>query len=330
VDGIIAHTWDADFINSIVNSGLPAVICGLKKPRRNAYRLLTDEFAAGRMAAEYFLERGFKQFAYCGFDDMIWSQQKCHGFKCTLARSGYELHIYRQPTAKYLRKADKEQIHIAAWLKPLPKPVALMTCNDDRGIDVLAACKITGLKVPEQIAIMGVDNDELICNFSHPQLSSIALSTKRAGYEAAKVLDKLIRRQNIVEKDKEVFIHPLHIVTRQSTNIMAIEDRHVAEAVNFIYKNSRKMLQVKDVVKATGLSRRALEQRFRKVLSRSVHEEIKYNRVNLMANMLISTNLSLSQIAGLLGYPDTSNISHYFKQKKGISPSDYRREFAPK
>ena len=330
VDGIIAHTWDTDLINSIVNFGLPAIICGLEKPRRNAYRLLTDESAVGRMAAEYFLERGFKQFAYCGFDDMIWSQQKCHGFKCTLAKSGFGLYVYRQPMAKYLHKADKEQIHIATWLKSLPKPVALMTCNDDRGIDVLAACKITGLKVPEQIAIMGVDNDELICNFSHPQLSSIALSTKRAGYEAAKVLDKLIRGQKLAENEKEVFIHPLHIVTRQSTNIMAIEDQQVAEAVNFIHKNSREMLQVKDVAEAVGLSRRALEQRFRKVLSRSVHEEIKYNRVNLMANMLIGTNLSLSQIAGLLGYPDTSNISHYFKQKKGISPSDYRRKFAPK
>jgi LacI family transcriptional regulator len=330
VDGIIAHTWDTDLISSIVNSGLPAIICGLEKPRRNACRLLTDEFAVGRMTAEYFLERGFKHFAYCGFDDMIWSQQKCHGYKCTLAKSGLELHVYRQPIAKYLHKADKEQMCILTWLKSLPKPVALMTCNDDRGIDVLAACKITGLKVPEQIAIMGVDNDELICNFSHPQLSSIVLSTERAGYEAAKVLDKVMRRQKIAENEKEVFIHPLHIVTRQSTNIMAIEDRQVAEAVHFIHKHSREMLQVKDVVGAVGLSRRALEQRFRKVLSRSVHEEIKYNRINLMADMLIGTNLSLSQIAGLLGYRDTSNISHYFKQQKGISPSDYRRKFAPK
>jgi LacI family transcriptional regulator len=139
-----------------------------------------------------------------------------------------------------------------------------------------------------------------------------------------------MRGQKTAENEKEIFIRPLHIVTRQSTNIMAIEDQQVADAVNFIHKNSRQMLQVRDVAEAAGLSRRALEQRFRKVLSRSVHEEIKYNRVNLMANMLIGTNLSLSQIAGLLGYPDTSNISHYFKQQRGISPSDYRRKFAPK
>ena len=122
----------------------------------------------------------------------------------------------------------------------------------------------------------------------------------------------------------------MHIVTRQSTDIMAIEDQQVAEAVQFIRKNSRKVIQVNDVAQAVGLSRRVLEKRFRKVLSRSVHDEIKYTRVNLMANMLIGTNLSLSKIARLLGYPDTSNISHYFKQQKGMSPSDYRKKFGPK
>ncbi len=329
-DGIIAHTWDTDFINSIVNFRLPAIICGLDKPRRDVYRLFTDEAAVGRMAAEYFMERGFRYFAYCGFDDMIWSQQKGDSFKRTLAKFGFETCVYRQPRAKHLCKADKEQILIAKWLKLLPKPIALMTCNDDRGLDVLAACKIAGFEVPEQVAILGVDNDELICNFSYPQLSSITLSTKRTGYEAALVLDKLMKGQTITESEKEVSILPLHVVTRQSTDIMAIEDQQVAEAVQFIRKNSREVIQVGDVAQAVGLSRRALEQRFRRILARSVHEEIKYTRVNQMANILISTNLSISKIARLLGYPHASNISRYFKQQKGFGPLDYRRKFGPK
>ncbi len=267
----------------------------------------------------------------CGFDDMIWSQQKCDGFKRTLAKAGFQTSIYRQPKAKHFRKPTKELSFIVAWLKSLPKPVALMACNDDRGLNVLAACKIAECKVPDDVAILGVDNDELICNFSYPQLSSIVLSTERAGYEAAEVLDKLMKDQKIAKNEKEVTIFPLHVVTRQSTDIMAIEDKTVAQAISFIRRHSREVLQVGDVAKEVSLSRRALEQHFRKALDHSVHDEIKYARVNQMANMLIGTNLSVSQIAKLLGYPDTSNnISRYFKQQSGMSPLDYRRKFAPK
>jgi LacI family transcriptional regulator len=330
-DGVIAHTWDPAFIDSIVNLNLPAVICGLDKPKRKACRLFTDEIGAGRMAAEYFMERGFTSFAFCGFDDMIWSQQKCDGFKRTLVEFGFQTSVYRQPRAKNLRKPDKEQPLIAAWLKSLPKPLALMTCNDDRSQDVLAACRIAECKVPDDISILGVDNDELICNFSYPQLSSIALSTERAGYEAAKLLGMLMKGKKTKKNEREVTIMPLYVVTRQSTDIMAIEDKTVAQAVRFIRRHSREIIQVGDVANAVGLSRRALEQHFLKALDRSIHEEIKHTRLNLMANMLIGTNLSISQIAKLLGYPyEANNISRYFKQLKGMSPLDYRRKFAPK
>jgi LacI family transcriptional regulator len=283
------------------------------------------------MAAEYFMERGFRNFAYCGFD-MIWSRQKGDGFKQTLAEAGFQTYVYQQPGARHLRKPADEQPLIAAWLKSIPKPVALMTCNDDRSQDVLPACRIAECKVPEDVAILGVDNDELICNFSYPQLSSIVLSTERAGYEAARVLDKMMKGQKITEEEKEVTIMPLHVVTRQSTDIMAIEDKDVAEAVNFIRRHTREIIQVGDVAKAVGLSRRTLELRFRKVLNHSIHNEIKSTRINQMANMLIDTNLSVFQIAKLLGYPTgaSNNISRYFKQQKGMGPLEYRRRFAPK
>ncbi len=328
-DGIIAHIGDADIVKMIVKLRLPSIIRGIEKPTLKALSIVTDQVAIGRMAAKYFLERGFKQFAYCGFDDMLWSQHRGEHFSKAVAKSGFEAHSYQQPKAKHLRTTAKEQNNLAKWLGSLQKPVAVMACNDDRSVDVLAACKIANIEVPREVAILGVDNDELVCGLSYPQLSSIALSTKRAGYEAAKALDKLMRGRKLAENEKEVDIFPLYVVTRQSTDIMAIEDRQVAEAVSFIHKNSREMLQVSDVARAVGLSRRALEQRFRRVLARTVHEEIKYNRVNLMASMLIGTNLSVSQIARLLGYPDTSNISHYFKQQRGISPSNYRKKFGP-
>lgn len=330
-DGIMAHVWNPDLTETIVNLGIPAIIHGLiEKPIRRAYPLLTDEAGTGHMAAEYFMERGFKNFAYCGFD-MVWSRQKGDGFKQTLMNAGFNVSVYRQPAAAHLRESAKEQLIIANWLTSLPKPLALMACNDDRAVDVLAACKIAQFKIPEDIAILGVDNDELICNFSYPKLSSIVLSAERAGYEAAKVLDKLMKGKKIPKNEKPVTILPLHVVTRQSTDTIAIEDKTVAKAVSFIRKNSKKLIQVNDVAQVVGLSRRALEQHFRKALNHSVHEEIKYTRVNQMANLLIGTNLSVSQIAELLGYPyAANNISRYFKQQKGITPIQYRKKFGPK
>jgi LacI family transcriptional regulator len=330
-DGIIGYVWDVNITKMIANLGLPAIIYyDVEKPTLKVCRVVTDQVAIGHMAAEYFLERGFQHFAYCGFDDTVWSPQRCENFSRVVAASGFETFFYRQPRAKQSRTSSNEQTIIAKWLSTLPKPVAVMACNDDRSQDILAACKIAGLKVPEEVAILGVDNDELVCGLSYPQLSSIALSTERAGYEAAKVLDKLMRGQKIAENEKVVSIFPLHVVTRQSTDIMAIEDKYVAEAVNFIRRHSREVIQVGDVAKAVGLSRRALEQHFSKALTHSVLEEIKYTRVNQMANILIGTSLSVSQVARLLGYPDASNISRYFKQQKGVSPSGYRKKFGPK
>jgi len=329
-DGIIAPLWDDAIIKMIDSLGLPAVICGIEKPNLRACRVVTDDVAVGRMAAEYFLERGFRRFAFCGFNDAIWSQRRGESFSESVKEVGFETHIYKRYKAARKRSSEAEQTVIAKWLQSLSRPIAIMACNDDRGQDVLAACRLAGLETPGEVAILGVDDDELVCSLSYPQLSSIAVNTNRAGYEAARVLDKLMSGLQIEEFEKIVRISPLHVVTRQSTDIRAIEDTQVADAVNFIRMHSRKVIQVGDVAEAVGLSRRALEQHFRKVLRHSVHDEIKYARVNQMADLLISTNLTMSQIARFLGYPNASNISRYFKQKKGISPMEYRKKFGPK
>jgi LacI family transcriptional regulator len=328
-DGIVAPLWDDDIIEMIDKLTIPAVICGIERPSINACRVITDDAAVARMAGLYFLERGFKNFAFCGFEDAIWSRRRAESFSDTIRQAGFETHIYRT-SAENDHTAKGQQSIIAEWLESLPKPTAVMACNDDRGRDVLAACRIAELGVPEEVAILGVDDDELICEMSYPQLSSIAVGTQRAGYEAARVLDKLMKGQPLEESEKRVPINPLNVTTRQSTDVMAIEDKSVAEAVNFIRRHSREVIQVGDVAEAAGLSRRALEQRFKKVLAHSVHDEIKYARVSQMADMLTDTNFSMAQIARLLGYPDASNISRYFKQKKGMSPSEYRRRFGKK
>jgi len=329
-DGVIGYSWDPSLIKTIVGLGVPAVLRGIDRPTSNALRMVTNQVAISRMAAEHFLERGFTRFAYCGFDDMTFSRQRGQNFGKTIEEAGYRCLFYRQPKAKRLRTPDKEQAIIAEWLQSLPKPVAVMAGNDDRSQDVLAACKIADLDVPTKVAILGVDNDHLVCSLSYPQLSSIALGTEGAGYEAARLLCKLMNGQETTAAEREVSISPLHVVTRQSTDITAVEDQQVVEAIHFIRKHFKEMILVDDVAEAADLSRRTLEQRFRTLLKHSVHEEIVRTRVNQMAGMLAETNLPISQIARLLGYSYINNISRYFRQQRGVSPSAYRKKLGPR
>ena len=219
-----------------------------------------------------------------------------------------------------------EQGLIADWLKSLPKPVGLMVCNDDRGRQITETCNAVGLNVPDEISVVGVDNDNLVCELSSPPLSSIALSVERAGYEAAELLDKLMAGKK-KKTTRTITVSPTHIVTRQSTNILAIEDHEVVQAVRFIRKHPKEPIQVGDVVNVVTLSRRVLERRFRKALGRSVHDEIRRVRIEQVARMLMETNLSVSQIALDLGYPGVDHIARYFQREKGMSPLAYRKQY---
>jgi LacI family transcriptional regulator len=327
-DGIIMR--DTRNLEEILTVGLPTIIAtAIKEKIAGLPCILTDDEAIGKMAAEHLLDRGFRQFAYCGFGNMPpWCQRRRDSFSKRVSEAGYKVYIYKPPKSPDEYSWEKEQDYIGQWLKKLPKPVGLMACNDDRGRHVTEACKITGLNIPEQIAITGVDNDELVCEMSDPPLSSIALNVQKGGYEAAELLDKMMSDNSIT--DKEIVIQPTHIVTRRSSDILAIEDPEVAAAVQFIRENSRKAIQVSDVVYAAELSRRGLEQRFRKVLGRSIHDEIRRCRIEQIAQMLVQTNLTISQIAAALGYSGIEKMSRYFRREKGMSPLAYRKRYGLK
>ena len=291
------------------------------------YNIVTDDEAIGKMAAEYLLRRGFKQFAYCGFGEMYyWSRERGKGFGNRVHQAGFEIHhyAYEQPKSKYPHSWEKEQVILVDWLKRLPKPIAMMACNDDRSQHVLEACKIAGLNVPEQVAIIGMGNDDLVCDLASPPLSSIALAAEKGGYEVAATLDKLMRGKKV--PNQRIIVPTLYVVTRQSTDIFKIDDPYVAQALRFIHRRAkREAIQVDDVLRAIPISRRSLYERFAKVLDRPVHEEIKHVRVDQLTRMLVSSNLSISQIASTLGCSDMKNLSRYFKQVKGMSPLQYRR-----
>jgi LacI family transcriptional regulator len=328
-DGIIMVEQEKP--QEFIALGLPTVASPyIEDHIASAANIIGDNAAMGRLAAEHLLDRGFKNFAYCGFEDMFGARSRGESFRRRITEAGFQTQIYKKPKPRGRRSWEDEQIFMADWLKSLPKPVGLMTCTDDRSQDVIEACKVAALHVPEQVAIIGVDNDELVCELSSPPLSSIALNTQRSGYEAAELLNKLMSRKQRKTADHTIVVHPTHVVTRQSTDIMAMADRDVVEAVRFIRRHAREMIQVDDVVDTVAISRRSLEQRFRREFGHSVLAEIKRARVDQVARMLVETNRSVSQIALALGYSGVENIARYFRSEKGMSPLAYRKLYGQK
>jgi LacI family transcriptional regulator len=203
-----------------------------------------------------------------------------------------------------------------------------MACNDDRGEWVIEACKIAGLSVPDNIAIIGVDNDQLICDLCSPPLSSIVMNVEKAGYEAAALLDKMMSGEKI--HNSEIPIQPTHVAVRQSTDTLAINDSDVVAAIRFIRSHSKDVIQVNDVVNVVPLSRRVLEKRFRSILGHSIFDEIRRVRVEQIIQMLAETEMSVSEIAQVLGFPDVAHVSRYFSKEKGMSPLAYRKQYLRK
>jgi len=323
-DGAIAHVADARIVDEVKALGIPAVIGGMRERIADLHALATDDVAISRIAVDYFQDRGFHHFAYCGFAGMHWSELRCKSFVRLATESGNEVYVYERSSAKKPLSEEAERPMLIKWLRSLPKPIALLACNDDRSRQVLDACEMAELQVPDEVAILGVDNDDLVCELRHPQLSSIAISTEAAGYQAARVLERLMAGDKNAAANRITKVSPLYIVARHSTDVVATKDRSVAAGLRFIRENVKEPIQVADVANAVSLSRRALQQRFKNALGRPVHEEIKRARVDRMARMLVSTNLSIREIAQVLRYPDV-NISRYFQQLMGVTPSKYRK-----
>jgi LacI family transcriptional regulator len=325
VDGIIISDVPSQRIYDAVSAlGIPTIVRSVNQPVPHLPNILSNNNMIAVMAAEHLMSQGLKHYAYVGFDDLLWSQQRKEGFIRRLQTAGFEPYVYQQPKLHVQRLWREEKHYMANWLATCPRPLGIMSCNDDRGVQVTGACKLAGLCVPGDAAIIGVDNDEIVCKLNNPPLSSIARSFEIAGYQAAELLEKLITGQQV--DDKTIVVNPTHVVTRQSTNILAIEDDDVKEALSFIRQNVKNMIQVDDVLRAVAMSRRGLGEKFKKIVGRTIHKEIVRMRVDHIANLLLETRFSISKISEQLGFSNCDHMSCYFKRQMGITPLEYRKQ----
>ena len=320
-DGIIARIENATIAGALRGVKLPVVDVSAARLIPSLPWVETDDNAFARMAADHLLERGFKHFGYCGDDRFNWSKRRSEFFLTFVREAGGECSVYR-PDKRQQADAESQVEDIAGWVGRLPKPVGVMACYDLRGQQVLDACRRRGIAVPDEVAVIGVDNDELLCNLSDPPLSSIIPNTHRTGYEAAALLDRLMAGKKV--RSLTNLIPPLGVATRQSTDVLAIEDRHVVQAVRFIRERACDGIHVRDVLKAVPQSRRLLEARFKKLIGRTPHEEILRVRLNRARELLSSTDLSLAAIAERTGFVHSEYLSVVFKRETGAPPSQYR------
>lgn len=321
-EGIIARIENPAIARAIRNLKLPTVDVSAARLVPELPWLETDDDAIARLAVQHFCERGLKQFAYCGDPRFNWSNWRGECFQQRLAGAGFTCAQFK-PGSRPAPDSESEVEQIGDWIQRLPKPVGVLACYDFRGRQVLDACRRRNLNVPDSVAVVGVDNDELLCSLSTPPLSSIILNPQRTGYEAAQLLDRLM--DGLAVERRGYLIEPLGIAIRQSSDLLAIEDANVARAVRFIRDHACEGIRVKDVLQAIPQSRRVLESRFQKYIGRSPHDEILRVQLERARTLLTDTDLPLAQVAENSGFSHTEYLSVVFKKHFHTPPSQYRK-----
>lgn len=324
-DGIIARIETRKIAQAVKETGLPAIDVSAARHVPELPWVETDNRAIAKLAAEHLLERGFKHFGFCGVPIFDWSTERCMYFEEAIKATGHDCHIYpadHRGRPEHWPAWVVEQPSLEAWVRSLPKPCGIMACYDIRAQQVVEVCRNQSIAVPDEIAVVGVDNDELVCDLCDPPLSSVVPDTDQTGYVAAQLLAKLMAGKSVPAE--EHLIPPVGLVTRESTDVLAIADREIITAVRFIREHACDGICVEDVLDKVPLSRRVLDKRFRDLIGRTPHDEIGRLQVERVKELLIETDLPLATISERAGFKYVEYMSVVFKKKAGMPPSEFR------
>lgn len=319
-DGVIARVDSPESAATLRKTGLPVVDVSAERNRSEFPRVSVDNGAVARLAAEHLLAKGFRHFAYCGDARFLWARERGAEFRRALAR-------VKQPCAFFDgavregRRSEAEGRALAAWLEALPRPVGVFACYDGRAQQVLEVCQLRGWAVPDEIAVLGVDNDDVVCELCSPPLSSVQLNARRTGYEAATML---AQRMEGERASGTRYVLPVRVVERQSTDVVSVPDARLAQALRFIREQVLTGIDVNDVLRAVPMSRTLLERKFKTVLGHSPHREIVRQRIEHVKRLLVDTDISIAAVADFAGFRDASYLSVAFRREVKESPYAYR------
>lgn len=323
-DGIIARIETDRMARIIAAMDVPTVDVSAARLIEGIPWVETDDDAITRLALEHLRDCGLQNFAFFGDPFYNWSIWRQQAFERILGQAEmprpriFNLPARQEPRMRWWTQREA----IRAWLDSLPKPVGIVACYDGCGQQLLDICHYYDISVPGDVAIVGVDNDELLCEITTPSMSSVVPNAFRTGVYAAEILDRML--QGEVLSGSKHSIEPLGVHKRVSTDVLAVDDPHVAHAVSFIRSHAHRNIGVDDVLGAIPLSRRVLEARFRKALNRTPHQEILRVRTNAVRQLLVETDMSLSEISETIGIEHPEYLSVFFKKQTGLTPREYR------
>ena len=324
-DGIIVRVQNWRIARMVEATGIPAVDVLGVAPRSRLPLVHVDDPQIAWMAADHLLERGFHHFGFLGLKGENWSDRRRDYFRQALRSAHRDFSAYEIPRHGVLRLSwERQEDALAEWLAGLPKPVGVMVCSDQLGPQLLEACRRARAEVPDDVAVIGVDNDETLCEVCNPPLSSVNAGHRVLGYQAAALLDGLMKGAK--PSVGPILVQPQGVVTRKSTDVLATGDRQIAAALRFIREYACSGITAADVVAQVPVSRSVLQRRFRQELGRSIQEEIINARVKRARQLLAETDLPLIEVAERSGFKHQEYLGAIFKARTGQTPAQYRRE----
>lgn len=325
-DGVIAQVWRADIHALMDRVEFPVVNVSQHMAESVLTSVLADSRTVGQLAAQHLLGRGFTQFAFCGFVGHRYSELRADAFDAEVARHGFPcVRFDTEPPQVEPERWDERLTALANWVRRLPRPIGVMCCNDVRARHVAQACTEAGVRVPEEMALVGADDDVLICEMSTPPLSSVDVNAAQVGYEAAALLDRLMNGE--APPTGPALVPPVGVVTRRSSDVLAVADPVVVDAMRFIHENASRPIGVNDVVDAVPASRRVLERRFKAALGRTVGEQIGQARIDRAKQLLVASDVPTPHVAAKSGFNYVQQFNTMFKRVTGMTPIAYRRQY---
>jgi LacI family transcriptional regulator len=322
-DGIIARLQNDHIVRAVKDKGVPVVdVLGVKY-QQDTPLVHVDNRAIAALAAEHLLDRGFRDFAFFGLEKENWSVERQNGFREYLADRGFtnsELIMSR----KMLDDTPWEKLveQVSEWLQQLSLPVGIMLCSDVRGLLVQEACRKTGRVIGQSVALIGVGNDRTLCELSNPPLSSVEANHIEVGYNAAALLDSMMSGAPLSKMPDPV--EPLFVGIRASTDFLAVDDAAVAKAMHYIRNHCDEPLRLDSIARYAGLSRSVLQRRFRKLLNRTVLDEITDVRIHKAIDLLRRSDLSVDEVSYKCGFGYAQNMGRIFRKHLNKSPKHYR------
>lgn len=353
-DGIIVRASQRETLEQVIGYGIPTICLGEENPV-SAISVMNDDEACAELAAQHLLDRGFSNFGFLGHRGFVWSDVRRDHFQRALTLAGKDCDVL-EASVETTREAPwyQRRKRLATWIAGLNKPVGILACYDSAARTILEVCRDLDLLVPEQVAVIGVDNDEVLCDLCDPPLTSVAPDTEAIGMRAAELLHRLMepagrtaiqfqeaeiggkgneKKMRLAavcgengDSERRVIVGPMGVVTRGSTDTQAIDDPLIAAVAGYIRRHASDGIDVSDLLTEFPMSRRTLERRFNKALDESPLELIRRVRINHVKNLLRETDLKLDTICEMTGFSYTAYMVGCFKEFVGMTPGQFRKQ----